>query len=42
MLKAIDPHHEDYITFQEFMVLMQNVENKISKADPHNLQRKEF
>ena len=42
MLKAIDPHHEEFITFQEFMVLMQNVENKISKSDPNNLQRKEF
>lgn len=37
MLKAIDPNHEEFITFHEFMILMQNVENKISRADPHNL-----
>jgi Ca2+-binding EF-hand superfamily protein len=42
MLKALDPHHEDYITFQEFMILMQNVENKMARADPNNLLRKEF
>lgn len=42
ILKQLDPNHEDFITFSEFMLLMQNIENKIAKSDPNNLLRKEF
>lgn len=37
ILKQLDPNHEDFITFSEFMLLMQNIENKIAKSDPNNL-----
>jgi Ca2+-binding EF-hand superfamily protein len=42
MLKAIDPNHEDCITFEEFLNLMQQIENKLVKNDPNNSKRKEY
>ena len=31
MLRSVDPNHDDVITFEEFLGLMQQVENKIVK-----------
>lgn len=42
LLKSIDPTNKDTITFQEFISLMQLVENKIIKNDPTNANRKEY
>lgn len=42
MLKLVEPSQEDTVTFEEFIQMMQLVENKIVKNDPNNLERKEF
>jgi Ca2+-binding EF-hand superfamily protein len=43
MLKSANPaNQEDTITFDDFINLMQQIENKIVRNDPNNLQRKEF
>ena len=42
MLKQLNPYHEETISFDEFIQLMQQIENKIVKADPNNVQRKEY
>ena len=36
MLRAVDPNHDGTITFDEFLNMMQQVENKIVKSDPNN------
>lgn len=33
LLRAVDPNHDDQITFEEFIGMMQQVENKIVRAD---------
>jgi hypothetical protein len=33
---------EERVTFEEFIALMQQVENKLAKDDPNNLNRHEF
>lgn len=42
MLRSVDPNHDDCITFDEFIGMMQQVENKIVKNDPNNNLRKEY
>lgn len=43
MLAAIDPNHDGTITFDEFINLMQQIENKLVKNDANNsLMRKEY
>src|ERR1700733_844951 len=42
ILRQINPNSEDTITFDEFIQLMQQVENKIVRTDPTNSRRKEF
>lgn len=42
MIMSVDPNHDGMITFEEFIGLMQQVENKIVKNDPSNSKRKEF
>jgi hypothetical protein len=29
MLRSVDPNHDDVITFEEFLGMMQQIENKI-------------
>lgn len=31
MLRSVDPNHDDRISFEEFIQMMQHVENKIVK-----------
>ena len=42
LLRQINPNAEETITFEEFIQLMQMVENKIVRNDPTNQKRKEF
>lgn len=42
MLKLVEPSQDDTVTFEEFIQMMQLVENKIVKSDPNNNERKEF
>lgn len=42
MLRAFDPNHDGAITFDEFLGMMQQIENKIVKNDPNNNLRKEY
>ncbi|CDW89445.1 ca2+-binding protein (ef-hand superfamily) [Stylonychia lemnae] len=42
MLRSVDPNHDDAITFEEFLQMMQQVENKIVKSDPNNQRRREY
>ena len=42
MLKLVEPSQEDTVTFEEFIQMMQLVENKITKSDPNYNDRKEF
>ena len=32
----------EYINFDDFLKMMEQVENKLAKDDPHNLNRAEF
>ena len=34
-----EEQNEDRVTFDEFIALMQQVENKLAKDDPNNLNR---
>jgi hypothetical protein len=36
MLNDIDPNHDGQITFDEFLDLMRNIENKLDKKDDHH------
>eukprot|EP00347_Sterkiella_histriomuscorum_P006757 403351546 len=42
MLRAVDPNHDDIITFEEFLGMMQQIENKIVSDPNNNQRRKEF
>jgi len=42
MLRDMDPNHEDTITFEGFINMMQQIENKMVRADPDHLKRKEY
>ena len=37
-----EEQNEERVTFDEFIALMQQVENKLAKDDPNNLNRQEF
>lgn len=37
-----EPLDEESIKFDDFIKLMQQVENKLARDDPHNLNRQEF
>lgn len=37
-----EQQNEERVTFDEFITLMQQVENKLAKDDPNNLNRQEF
>ena len=40
MLRQVDPNHDDVITFEEFLAMMQQIENKMigtNGADAANL-----
>ena len=38
----ISPEHDETITFEEFIQLMQQIENKIVKNDPSSQRRKDY
>lgn len=42
MLRAMDSNNDDTITFEGFIAMMQQIESKMSRADPEHLKRKEF
>ena len=42
LLKQIDPNNEDYITFEQFLQMMQQIENKIVRADGTDPARQDF
>ena len=42
LLRQIDPNHEDFITFDQFLLMMQQIENKIIKTDPNQGARQDF
>ena len=37
-----EQQNDERVTFDEFITLMQQVENKLAKDDPNNLNRQEF
>ena len=40
--EGVDSSNLEYINFDDFLRMMEQVENKLAKDDPHNLNRAEF